>query len=221
MPKFRKKPIVIEAFQMTRERRADNSEWPEWMHSAWNADRETPGSLYPTQFGTGTGTLSIGTLEGQQLISWNDWIIRGVEGEIYPCKPDIFAKTYEPLEDGKYKLGLDTPDGKRSGVAFRMADMEAGDDTPDTYMFYLGIAMAALYRYEYEKLFGYPPPVGLFRPRFEVPEELKTDTQVLEAIILSEKAQRRGGNALYDWIQDRIAKDKAKTEDAADKADTV
>lgn len=53
--KFRKKPIVIEAFQMTREHRATNAEWLNWMHEAWMLDRETPGSLYPTEAGTGNG----------------------------------------------------------------------------------------------------------------------------------------------------------------------
>lgn len=95
--KFRKKPVVIEAFQMTKERRTDNSEWPEWMNQAWQLEREEPGSLYPTEAMTGEGTLSIGTLEGQHLVSWGDWIIRGVMGEMYPCKPDIFGLTYEPV----------------------------------------------------------------------------------------------------------------------------
>lgn len=93
---FRKKPVVIEAFQMTRKRRASNSEWPEWMHKAWNEERETEGSLYPTVPGCGDSTLSIGTLEGQHLVSWDDWIIQGVQGELYPCRPDIFEQTYEP-----------------------------------------------------------------------------------------------------------------------------
>ena len=93
--KFRKKPVVIEAFQMTEERRAINGDWPNWMHKAWQLDREAPGSLYPTEEGTGDGTLSIGTLEGQHLVSWGDWIIQGVKGELYPCKPDIFDATYE------------------------------------------------------------------------------------------------------------------------------
>jgi hypothetical protein len=93
--KYRKKPVVIEAFQMTEERRASNADWPEWMHRAWQLDREAPGSLYPTEEGTGDGTLSIGTLEGQHLVSWGDWIIKGVKGELYPCKPDIFEATYE------------------------------------------------------------------------------------------------------------------------------
>ena len=93
--KFRKKPVVIEAFQMTEERRASNADWPEWMHQAWQLDREAPGSLHPTEEGAGDGTLSIGTLEGPHLVSWGDWIIRGVKGELYPCKPDIFEATYE------------------------------------------------------------------------------------------------------------------------------
>ena len=94
--RFRKKPVVIEAFQMTEERRASNADWPEWMHQAWKLDREAPGSLYPTEEGTGDGTLSIGTLEGPHLVSWGDWIIQGVKGELYPCKPDIFEATYAP-----------------------------------------------------------------------------------------------------------------------------
>jgi len=96
--KFRKKPVVIEAFQMTPARRVDNSEWPDWMHRAWNETREMPGSLYPTVEGTSDGMLSIGTLEGQHLVSWGDWIIQGVRGELYPCKPEIFAMTYELVE---------------------------------------------------------------------------------------------------------------------------
>ena len=97
MAKFRKKPVVIEAFKMTKERRESNAKWPEWMHRAWQLERETPGSLYPTEEGTADGTLSIGTLEGQHLVSWGDWIIQGVKGEIYPCKPDIFEATYEAV----------------------------------------------------------------------------------------------------------------------------
>ena len=97
--KFRKKPVVIEAFQMTMERRRDNSEWPNWLNQAWQFEREMPGSLYPTAPNTGDGLLSIGTLEGQHLVSWGDWIIQGVKGEIYPCKPDIFGQTYEPVKE--------------------------------------------------------------------------------------------------------------------------
>ena len=97
MLKFMKKPVVIEAFQMTQERRRDKSEWPQWMHAAWMKDRTAPGSLYPTDKGTGGSSLSIGSLEGNMVVSWDDWIIQGVKGELYPCKPDIFEATYDPV----------------------------------------------------------------------------------------------------------------------------
>lgn len=100
MSKFRKKPVVIEAFQMTRERRASNAEWPSWMHEAWQLHVSEPGSLscvdYPES--DGTDKLQITTLEGVMLVEWGDWIIQDVKGELYPCKPDIFAATYEPVE---------------------------------------------------------------------------------------------------------------------------
>ena len=100
--KFRKKPVVIEAFQMTKARRQDNREWPEWLNQAWNKDRETVGALYPTAKPTEAVSydpLSIGTLEGAHTVSWGDWIIRGVKGELYLCKPDIFEATYEAVEE--------------------------------------------------------------------------------------------------------------------------
>lgn len=97
--KYRKRPIIIEAFQMTRKRRIDNSQWPEWLHLAWQEERGNSGSAYPT-IGTGDvdGTISLMTLEGEHLVLWNDWIIRGVQGELYPCKPDIFELTYDQIE---------------------------------------------------------------------------------------------------------------------------
>ena len=95
--RYKKKPVVIEAFQMTQDRRGNNSEWPAWLSEAWNVDAGEQGALWPAD-GTnsdGTDPLIIGTLEGNHLVSFGDWIIQGVKGEIYPCKPDIFAITYE------------------------------------------------------------------------------------------------------------------------------
>lgn len=94
---YRKKPVVVQAFQMTRERRASNAEWPAWMHEAWNKDHNEPGALYCTEFPNSDGTdmLAICTLEGNHLVSWGDYIIQGVKGELYPCKPDIFEATYD------------------------------------------------------------------------------------------------------------------------------
>ena len=98
--KYRKKPVVIEAFQMTRERRASNEEWPIWLHQAWQKDMGEEGSLTCVDFPNSDGTdqLQIRTLEGMHLVGWGDYIIQGVKGELYPCKPDIFEATYEPVD---------------------------------------------------------------------------------------------------------------------------
>lgn len=69
--KFRKKPIVIEAYQTDKE-------------------------------------MIIQTLEGPLHASPGDWIIRGVRGELYPCKPDVFERTYEPVDESE-ELTLNIP----------------------------------------------------------------------------------------------------------------
>jgi hypothetical protein len=98
--KYRKKPVVIEAFQMTEERRFDNTEWPNWLNKAWNDNFDDVGSVWPAvKYGLSEGKeLGIRTLEGAHIVSFGDWIIRGVKGELYPCKPDIFEMTYEVAE---------------------------------------------------------------------------------------------------------------------------
>lgn len=93
--KFRKKPIVIEAFQMTEARRNDNSDWPNWLHKAWNIEGQ--GSLFIDADDPDRQRLCIGTLEGVHRVAWGDWIIQGVAGELYPCKPAIFEASYEPV----------------------------------------------------------------------------------------------------------------------------
>ena len=85
--------MVIEAFQMTREARECYRTWPLWLKKAkWKSFREI-GSLYIY-----LNKLLINTMEGQLNVSIDDWIIRGVKGEIYPCKPNIFKLTYELVE---------------------------------------------------------------------------------------------------------------------------
>ena len=59
MLKFRKKPVVIEAFQMTKERRLDNSEWPNWLNEAWQKEQTEPGALYPSSHNSGNDKLKI------------------------------------------------------------------------------------------------------------------------------------------------------------------
>lgn len=94
MPRFRKKPIEIEAFQMTKQRRWDNSEWPNWLHMAWNEEVDATGGVWCID---GDEQLFCGTLEGKHIIDFDDWIIQGIKGELYPCKPDIFEMTYDPV----------------------------------------------------------------------------------------------------------------------------
>ncbi|MBE9509097.1 MAG: hypothetical protein IMY86_13755 [Chloroflexi bacterium] len=83
--KYRKKPIVIEAVQLTKEH--FNRPHPNDLH--------VPGVNYNPI----TETAVIPTLEGAMMAQLGDWVITGIKGELYPCKPDIFAATYEPVEE--------------------------------------------------------------------------------------------------------------------------
>lgn len=86
--KFRKKPVVIEATQWFKD-----GDHPAVVHSsAMHARPISPGILYPSN------KRYIKTLEGNMEVIPGDWIITGVKGEHYPCKPDIFEATYEPVE---------------------------------------------------------------------------------------------------------------------------
>lgn len=81
MSKFRKKPVEVEAIQ--------------WTGSNPNRVKAFTGEQAVINFGS--GELRIPTLEGVMTAQAGDWIIRGVAGEFYPCKPDIFEQTYEPV----------------------------------------------------------------------------------------------------------------------------
>ena len=101
MNQYRKKPVVIEAFQMTEKRRMDNCDWPNWLNRAWNKNEGDTGALFRKDMDAEMpDILCIQTLEGIHLVDWGDWIIQGVKGELYPCKPDIFEMTYEQESPG-------------------------------------------------------------------------------------------------------------------------
>ena len=80
--KFRKKPVIIEAMMLD-----------EYGHSLvnWLVDNEV-------KFRFHDGGMDIPTLEGVMFATKGDWIIKGVKGEFYPCKPDIFEATYEAVD---------------------------------------------------------------------------------------------------------------------------
>lgn len=93
MSKFRKKPVAIEAIQF------DGSA-PSRLAALDFTGIEAPNAKTIFWRSTvGDGELVIRTLEGDLVASPGDWIIRGIKGELYPCKPDIFAATYEPVDD--------------------------------------------------------------------------------------------------------------------------
>lgn len=98
MAKYRKRPVVIDAVQLT---------WNNWgeicdfLGSIINP--ENPARSVETysdtcgEQGPGWIELTIPTLEGEHIARHGDWIIKGVQGEFYPCKPGIFASTYESV----------------------------------------------------------------------------------------------------------------------------
>lgn len=110
--RFRKKPVVIEAMRLigTASETMSVAEWirdngyPWLLGDATHPETLTP-ERPPAVEGGGlwidpaTGELIIRTLEGDMRATYGDYIIKGVQGEFYPCKPDIFESTYELAED--------------------------------------------------------------------------------------------------------------------------
>lgn len=95
MSKFRKKPVVIEAIQLTEE-----------IALACMVDKQPGpfgltvcGDCHPPTRKVGKAYVVIRTLEGDMTASLGDWIIKGVKGEFYPCKDQIFKMTYEPADE--------------------------------------------------------------------------------------------------------------------------
>ena len=83
--KFRKKPVVIEAVQVT--------------DSTFDAPHPNPEHILGVVYNPNERCAYIQTLEGAMRADMGDWIIRGVKNELYPCKPDIFAQLYDLVED--------------------------------------------------------------------------------------------------------------------------
>ena len=85
MKKFRKKPVVIEAVQIT--------------DATFDDPHPNPNHLIGPVYDPVNRTVIVATLEGTMIANVGDWIIRGIKGELYPCKPDIFEATYEEIPD--------------------------------------------------------------------------------------------------------------------------
>lgn len=95
--KYRKRPVVIETMQATLEN-ISNGDLIEWLVSndaPYHIVTDAPDGLLSKD----NWYINIFTLEGTMQCSPNDWIIKGVQGEFYPCKPDIFEQTYESVDE--------------------------------------------------------------------------------------------------------------------------
>ncbi len=103
--KYRKKPVEIHAFPW-----APGCDLPGW---AWSAIDSV----------TDADFVEIHTLEGTMKATPGDYIIRGVEGEVYPCKPSIFEKTYDPVLDAVEE----EQDDRRGLDRYGLDDASIGD----------------------------------------------------------------------------------------------
>ena len=83
MPFYQKVPVVIEAQKLTPDSISAIMKWCNGKHY--------------NETSRGISGITISTLEGDMIAVWGDWIIKGVEGEFYPCKPSIFEKTYQAM----------------------------------------------------------------------------------------------------------------------------
>lgn len=102
MAYFRKKPVMVEAVQFESISFAGGGHYsihfdtvvdlPKWLRNAMMDGDVVPDIVEE-------GGLIVKTLEGRHIASPGDWIIRGVKGELYPCKPEIFAMTYDPVDE--------------------------------------------------------------------------------------------------------------------------
>jgi hypothetical protein len=88
---FRKKPVAIEAIQYTDKTAEEVVKFIGRTKHTWTMN----------ELGT---ALYLDTLEGGHVASQNDWIIKGIKGEFYPCKPDIFEQTYEEVDVSRFSV---------------------------------------------------------------------------------------------------------------------
>ena len=103
--KYRKKPVVIEAWEYNKGR-----DMPEWVAEAVSTR-------------VGSSSLFVKTLEGEHEAKHGDFLIQGVKGEVYPCKPDIFAMTYDKVEDNVKIYPEDVPGHKTGESVDKLRDV--------------------------------------------------------------------------------------------------
>jgi hypothetical protein len=107
MPRYRKKPVVIEAVQIAAAvcngKTVKGSPFKCDVLPPWLEDALSQGTVTVHPSDQDYARLSIKAPEGTMMAEAGDWIIRGVKGELYPCKADIFEATYEPVMATSFK----------------------------------------------------------------------------------------------------------------------
>lgn len=135
--KYKKKPVVVEAFQYDGDLKGADGKYyvPDWAAEAYEK-----GIMYYD-----LTELFINTLEGTHHVSVGDYIIQGVKGELYPCKQDIFVKTYDVLIGDKPETNsISRVLEKLHEIADNGSDMILVADEPEYYDGYEDGALKAI-----------------------------------------------------------------------------
>jgi hypothetical protein len=186
--RYRMKPVVIEAMRYETTIRCIDA-IQGWAGMEPRGDGTwRPRIDQPQQF----GPLVVHTLEGDMTAQPGDWIIRGVQGEFYPCKPDIFALTYEPAPavarpvaaDGGASAGAEIPED----IALALSDLQRESRAVGEY--------------------GYGPDRGRFereeaKARAECDAEIRSALSAARAQAAEATAERDRLRATLDLIRDR------------------
>ena len=106
--KYKRRAYEIEAFQLTKNNRWDPTTWPPWLVEAWKKPNEEVGSVYPTPT-EGDSGMTIRMLHREERVAFKDWIVHDLGGALFRHFPEIFEKTYEPI-DPEPTVGMPTSD---------------------------------------------------------------------------------------------------------------
>jgi hypothetical protein len=88
-------PAITQAYRMTKARRLNSLDWPEWLRYAWELPIDYVGSLHPKESMTATGELEITMPQHTQLVFYDDWIVQDIETGIRCYRPDVFIKLFD------------------------------------------------------------------------------------------------------------------------------
>lgn len=134
--KYRKKPIEVEAMRFFSDSKLETYQWALTINE--NIELEFIGSK---------SVVIIPTLKGEMICKDGDYIIKGVQGELYPCKPDIFEQTYEKVEEDK-KLIVNVIFFKPSGTLYTSEEYKVNDRDKRVDLIFNDIKLYYLHDYK-------------------------------------------------------------------------